>query len=157
MSYCNEPICDANQFMKGNNENIVPSCSQQHAVLVDLLMRKELKRNGLSPHAVPFYPMIDNINIRDVRGDSKDSNEDNKIQTPGETINNKPNAQEKKQLMQMKQISRCGLKTDEFFKKCADQIEISIRTMQPRLKKLQIEMTYQMRSTIKSVNIITMQ
>ena len=79
MSYHNEHMHNANQFRKEKNENIVPSCLRQHMVLVDLLMHKESQRNGLSLHAVPFYPMIDNIDIRDVRSDSNDIDKDSEI------------------------------------------------------------------------------
>jgi len=33
---------------------------RQHIVLVDLLTHNEFKRNGWSPHTVPFYPSITN-------------------------------------------------------------------------------------------------
>ena len=36
---------------------------RKHIVLVNLLMCKEIKWNGLHPHAIPFYSKIANASI----------------------------------------------------------------------------------------------
>ena len=116
MSYHNPLMHNLNQLINGTNENIIASCLRQHAVLVDLLMHKELQRNGLSPHAVPFYPMIDNIDMKDLSSDSDDTNEDKEIKPPQSAINNTPKEQVKSKTEPSVTKMPAWIKEGRFFK-----------------------------------------